>query len=556
MTVTQGSDAELLGRVRGGDDAALGDLYVLHRPAALRLARGYGAGPDAEDVVNEAFERVIAALRRGTGPDDAFRPYLFVTVRRLCAGLNDPHHDSLDEVPERVMAAEGAPLDLTDRTLVAEAFADLPDRWQTVLWHTAVEGRRPREVARTVGMPANTVAVLAHRARERLRQRYLQAHLRTGCPPTCAPHRARLGALVRGGLTRRARGSVDDHLADCAACRQLAAELDDVNRLLARAVAPLFVLVGGAGPPGLAAAGGAATAGTAAATGLGAGAVRGAGGGGSSTSASSTSASLASGGAAGGGALGAAGSAIGVATAAKVAAVVAAVVGLGAVAPVDLGSGSERPSAEVATPAADDTALPTTDRPNRPPTAAAPTTPAAEGSAGSAATTVPPTTAAGSGAGDPVVGLDLEVGSDVGVDVTVAPLPGVAADAQVGVGPTQGVTLDAAWRAGLLGAGTLAVDVANAASDALVGAAVVVDLSPGARPTSLLGTPCHATDPGLIGAVLSLLGSLTCDLALLAPSDDATLAVPLAVLGNGQTASVRVIAGGVELASTTIDLVG
>ena len=56
--------------------------------------------------------------------------------------------------------------------------------------------------------------------------------------------------------------------------------------------------------------------------------------------------------------------------------------------------------------------------------------------------------------------------------------------------------------------------------------------------------------------MLSLLGSLTCDLALLAPSDDATLAVPLAVLGNGQTASVRVIAGGVELASTTVDLVG
>jgi RNA polymerase sigma factor (sigma-70 family) len=550
MAVTQGSDAELLGRVRGGDDAALGDLYVLHRPAALRLARGYGAGPDAEDVVNEAFERVIAALRRGAGPDDAFRPYLFVTVRRLCAGRNGTDHDSLDEVPERVMAAEGAPLDLTDRTLVAEAFADLPDRWQTVLWHTAVEGRRPREVAKAVGMPANTVAVLAHRARERLRQRYLQAHLRSDCPPACAPHRARLGAHVRGGLTRRARGSVDDHLAHCSACRQLAADLDDVNRLLARAVAPLFVLVGGAGPPALAAAGGAATAGTAA-TGLGAGAAGGAGGGGSSTAAS-----LASGGAAGGGSLGAAGSAIGIATAAKVAAVVAAVVGLGAVAPIDLGSGSEHPSAEVATPAADDRALTTTDRPNGPPTAAAPTGPAATGTAGSTGTTVPPATAAGSGAGDPVVGLDLEVGSGVGVDVTVAPLPGVAVDAQVGAGPTQGVTLDAAWRAGLLGAGTLAVDVANVASDALVGAAVVVDLSPGARPSSLLGIPCHATDPGLIGAVLSLLGSLTCDLALLAPSDDATLAVPLAVLGNGQTASVRVIAGGVELASTTIDLVG
>ena len=444
--------------MRGGDDAALGDLYVLHRPAALRLARGYGAGADAEDVVNEAFERVIAALRRGAGPDDAFRPYLFVTVRRLCAGRNGTDHDSLDEVPEGVMAAEGAPLDLTDRTLVAEAFADLPDRWQTVLWHTAVEGRRPREVAKAVGMPANTVAVLAHRARERLRQRYLQAHLRSDCPPACAPHRARLGAHVRGGLTRRARGSVDDHLARCAACRQLAAELDDVNRLLARAVAPLFVLVGGAGPAALAAAGGAATAGTAADRPGARSAVRAVAGRRRPRRWRAAVPRAAA-------ALGAAGGAIGIATAAKVAAVVAAVVGLGAVAPVDLGSGSEHPSAEVATPAADDRALPTTDRPNGPPSVAAPTAPAATGPAGSTGTTAPPTSTAGSGAGDPVVGLDLEVGSDVGVDVTVAPLPGVAVDAQVGVGPTQGVTLDAAWRAGVLGAGTLAVDVANAASE-------------------------------------------------------------------------------------------
>jgi RNA polymerase sigma factor (sigma-70 family) len=183
MTVTTRSDAELLGQVRDGDDAALGELYVRHRDAALRLARSYGAAADAEDVVNEAFERVMGALRRGRGPADAFRPYLFVTVRRLTTGRGGADHDTLDEVPEAVVAAEaGGTLDLTERALVAEAFADLPDRWQTVLWHTAVEGQRPREVARAVGMPANTVAVLAHRARERLRQRYLQAHILASCP--------------------------------------------------------------------------------------------------------------------------------------------------------------------------------------------------------------------------------------------------------------------------------------------------------------------------------------------------------------------------------------
>jgi hypothetical protein len=140
------------------------------------------------------------------------------------------------------------------------------------------------------------------------------------------------------------------------------------------------------------------------------------------------------------------------------------------------------------------------------------------------------------------------------VDVTVAPVPGVSAGVHASAGLASGVEVGAAWHAGLLGSGTLAIDVANPAADALVGAHVVVDLSPGARPTSLLGTTCRATDPSLVGAVLSLLASLTCDLAVVAPRDAATLELPLAVLGSGEAATIRVLAGGVDLASTTVDL--
>ena len=124
--------------------------------------------------------------------------------------------------------------------------------------------------------------------------------------------------------------------------------------------------------------------------------------------------------------------------------------------------------------------------------------------------------------------IDLDARIDLGggrrrggrsaVDVPLPVVPGGGVEAQVGAGLAEGVDIDAAWRAGVLGTGSLALDVANAGTDALVGAALVVDLSPGARPTSLLGTSCHATDPGLVGAVLSLLGSLTCDLVALAPT--------------------------------------
>ena len=85
MAVTTPPDGDLLRAAREGDAAAVAELYRRHRDAALRLARSYRRGGDAEDLVNGAFERVLAALRRGSGPVEAFRPYLFVTLRRLAA---------------------------------------------------------------------------------------------------------------------------------------------------------------------------------------------------------------------------------------------------------------------------------------------------------------------------------------------------------------------------------------------------------------------------------------------------------------------------------------
>lgn len=55
-----------------------------------------------------------------------------------------------------------------ERTMIARAFASLPERWQAVLWHTETEGARPAEVASLLGLTANGVAALAYRAREGL----------------------------------------------------------------------------------------------------------------------------------------------------------------------------------------------------------------------------------------------------------------------------------------------------------------------------------------------------------------------------------------------------
>src|SRR3569623_1422991 len=77
------SDAELISSVRGGDVSAYGDLFARHRDAATRLARQLVSGPDADDLVSEAFAKVLNVLLAGGGPDVAFRAYLLTAVRLL-----------------------------------------------------------------------------------------------------------------------------------------------------------------------------------------------------------------------------------------------------------------------------------------------------------------------------------------------------------------------------------------------------------------------------------------------------------------------------------------
>jgi RNA polymerase sigma factor (sigma-70 family) len=257
MPATALSDAELLDQARNGDEAAFTELYVRHQPVARRLASTYRRLGDPEDLVNEAFEKVLAAVRRGSGPTNAFRAYVFVTLRRLAAEQAErPGDQPLDNVPEPVVAEAAEPeMARADRDIMNDAFDALPDRWQTVLWHTAVEGRAPRELASVLGLSPNPAAALAYRAREKLRQAYLEAHLLASPHPECEPHRSRLGAYVRGGLSGRDQAATKRHVDRCESCQALVMELTDVNRMLVGSLLPFF-LVGSTQVAALAAAGG------------------------------------------------------------------------------------------------------------------------------------------------------------------------------------------------------------------------------------------------------------------------------------------------------------
>ncbi len=172
-------DADLLDRLRAGDDTAYDALYREHAPAVRRFALSVRRpGIDVDDVVAEVFLRVLRAVRAGHGPRDYVRTYLLTAVRRvltewLAARRDEPMR--ADQLGERAGYHGDHQVQEAERELLAQAFDMLPDRWRTVLWRTEVEGHRPASIADEFGLTPNATAVLAHRARRGLRAAYLEA---------------------------------------------------------------------------------------------------------------------------------------------------------------------------------------------------------------------------------------------------------------------------------------------------------------------------------------------------------------------------------------------
>lgn len=240
------SDAGLISRVRAGDTVAYGVLYERHAGAARGLARILVSGDaQVEDAVAETFTKVLDLLRRGGGPQSAFRPYLLTAVRRT---VYDSYRAErrLTSTDESEWYDPGVPfvdpaLSGLETNMIARAFRSLPERWQAVLWHTEIEGHRPAEVAPLLGLTANGTATLSYRAREGLRQAYLQMHLAETGHKDCRPALDKLGSYVLGGLARRDAAGVERHLDGCARCKGIYAELVDVNGALRTIIGPLIL---------------------------------------------------------------------------------------------------------------------------------------------------------------------------------------------------------------------------------------------------------------------------------------------------------------------------
>lgn len=243
------SDEALVEATRGGRLDTFHKLYERHAPTAWRTALAItGNVHDAADAVAEAFSRVLWAVPAGQLDDAAcFRPYLLTATRNSALDILRHHArvkstddtSALDQPvftsgpSEQVVAS-------ADASMVAAAFAALPERWRTVLWLTEVEGCTPTDAASALHTSPNAVAQLGVRARAGLRRQFIQAHLHSDAAQGCRSTVKTLGPYVAGSLSAKATARVDNHVANCPTCAGRLAELNELCTSLRRVALPLI----------------------------------------------------------------------------------------------------------------------------------------------------------------------------------------------------------------------------------------------------------------------------------------------------------------------------
>jgi RNA polymerase sigma-70 factor (ECF subfamily) len=189
--VTSDQDAELLERLRSGDEQAFVTLVRRHHGAMMRVASSFVPSQQvAEEVVQETWVAVLRGLEDFEGRS-SLRTWLFriLVNRARTAGVRERRSVA---VGDRLPSVDGSRFDDSgswlvppdpwpDRVddmihaqavakLLRAAIADLPDRQRRVVTLRDIEGLSGAQVCGILDLTEANQRVLLHRARSRLRQ--------------------------------------------------------------------------------------------------------------------------------------------------------------------------------------------------------------------------------------------------------------------------------------------------------------------------------------------------------------------------------------------------
>ena len=178
-------EAELVGRARARDEAAIRSIMQANNRRLYRLARGILRNDsEAEDVVQETYVRAFTHLEDFRG-DSSLATWLAriamnealgrlrrqrptVDLNTLAPGVLEAQiiqfpHSAPSEDPEKSMAQRQI------QQVVEHAIDELPDAFRIVFITRVIEGMNVEETAEILGLKPVTVKTRLHRARTMLR---------------------------------------------------------------------------------------------------------------------------------------------------------------------------------------------------------------------------------------------------------------------------------------------------------------------------------------------------------------------------------------------------
>ncbi len=238
-------DQDLLARYRAGDNSAYGELYVKYQGIAIGYATRYVANrADAEDLVNEAFERIMRTIARGKGPTVSMSHYLMATVRTLA--LKKIEQNSVEDVtaPETVaeiFERESFHDEGNTADWLSAAFNSLSDRKQNIVWMHTVDQQRMRKIAEEIGISAPSVTRAYQSAMREMRHSFVEQASGSLQLPECQASRQLLLEIADGSAR-----AASEHIKTCSRCSVV------YRRLAAKDAALLsIVLIAGLGALGV-----------------------------------------------------------------------------------------------------------------------------------------------------------------------------------------------------------------------------------------------------------------------------------------------------------------
>src|SRR5437879_9215530 len=179
------ADAELVGRARGRDEAAIRAIMQSNNRRLYRIARGILRNDsEAEDVVQETYVRAFTHLQDFRG-DSSLATWLARIAMNEALGRLRRQRPSVDlnSLAPGVLEAQiiqfplSAPSEDPEKSMaqreiqhvVEHAIDELPDAFRIVFITRVIEGMNVEETADILGLKPETVKTRLHRARTMLR---------------------------------------------------------------------------------------------------------------------------------------------------------------------------------------------------------------------------------------------------------------------------------------------------------------------------------------------------------------------------------------------------